>query len=206
MGSLIHCPTEASSSFDWLTFLKDIAPIAIGLLAILISWLQIKSSERQRKEEHQREDINKRINDFYGPYIQLRKKSHILYLKFRRRYIEKDPEFSTLKYLLRGHKFKDNEKALLEEIITIGSKCESLIHEMAGYIDDDELKNNLIPKASTHYLLLRLAYQGHLTGDMENFIDSTFPKEIDSKLEKRIAELEDELVEINRFKWFRIRF
>ena len=197
MGSLIHCQAEASSSFDWLTFLKDIAPIAIGLLAILISWLQIKSSERQRKEEHLREDINRKLNDFYGPYIQLRKKSQILYLKFKKRYIENDSDFSTLKYLLKGHQFEANEKALLEEIINIGLKCEKLIHENAGLIDDPILKNDLIPRASTHYLLLRLAYQGNLSGDMDNFIDSTFPSDIDLKLEKRKNELENWLTKLN---------
>ena len=126
-----------------------------------------------------------------------RKKSYILYQKIQKKYRKKDENFSTLRYLLDGKTFKDNEKCLLNEIINLGTVCEKLIHENAGLIDDDELRNDLIPRASTHYLLLRLAYAGNLKGDTENFVDSSFPTEIDSKLEERKKDLENQLKILN---------
>ncbi|MEM6734567.1 MAG: hypothetical protein AAF620_00735 [Bacteroidota bacterium] len=196
MVLLIQGQAEVEN-FDWLDYLINISPIIIGILALIFSWYQLKSSERQKKEENQRNEIYKKLNNFYGPYIQLRKKSFILYQKFQKKYREKDPNFSTLKYLLKGKDFEDNEKALLKEIIDLGRESEKLIHENAGLIDDDDLRNDLIPKASTHYLLLRLAYEGSLSGDTENFIDSSFPIEIDAKLEQRKTDLENYLKKLN---------
>tara|TARA_R110000744_G_scaffold349525_1_gene455179 strand:- start:61 stop:654 length:594 start_codon:yes stop_codon:yes gene_type:complete len=196
MVLLIQCQNEASA-FDWMAFAKDIAPIVIGFAALFFSWYQLKSSETQKKNENRRNEIYKKLNDFYGPYIQLRKKSHILYQKFQKKYRAKDVNFSTLRYLLKGQSFDENENALLKAIIDIGTKCEDLIQKNAGLIDDDDLRNNLIPKASTHYLLLRLAYEGNLKGDIENFLDSSFPKEIDAKLEDRKIQLENELNKLN---------
>src|SRR6056297_722008 len=118
MVLLIQCQSEASS-FDWMSFAKDIAPIVIGFAALFFSWYQLSSSERQKKEENKRNEIYKKLNDFYGPYIQLRKKSYILYQKFQKKYRTKDSNFSTLKYLLKGESFDENEKALLKEIINI---------------------------------------------------------------------------------------
>jgi hypothetical protein len=196
MVLLTHCQVEAES-FDWLDYLVNIAPIVIGLAALIFSWYQLKSAERQKKEESKREEIYKKLNCFYGPYIQLRKKSYLLYQKFQKKYREQDQNFSTLKYLLDGKTFENNEKCLLSEIINLGTECEKLIHENAGLIDDDVLRNDLIPRASTHYLLLRLAHEGNLTGDIENFVDSSFPIEIDSKLEERKTFLENELKKLN---------
>lgn len=184
-------------SFDLSAFLIKYSPIIIGFGALLISVYQIRRSEKQKKDENKRSEIYKKLNDFYGPFIHLRKKSDILYSKFQKNYRTLDPNFSTLKYLLKGHQFKNNEKALLEEIINLGAECEKLIHSKAGLIDDDLLRNDLIPKASTHYLLLRLAYNGNLSGDMDNFIDSSFPNEIDAQLEDRKKELESVLNKLN---------
>ncbi len=188
---------ECRSSFDLREFIINAAPIIIGVAALWFSYFQLKHADKQKRNENRRNEIYKKLNDFYGPYIHLRKKSQILYEKFQIRYREKDPNFSTLKYLLKGHKFKKNEKALLEEIIEIGNKSEKLIHENAGLIDTNELRNDLIPRASTHYLLLRLAYKGNLTGDIHNFPASSFPNEIDSKLAERKAELKNQLKKLN---------
>ncbi len=186
--------------YNWDNFwnyLLQIAPILIGVGALGLSFYQINRSERLKKDESKRDEIYKKLNNFYGPYYQLRRKSNILYKKFRNSYKESDPSFSTLKYLLNGYEFKDNEKSILEEIIAIGEQSEKLIQDNAGLIDDDELRNDLIPKASTHYLLLRMAYNGKILGDIENFKDSTFPRQIDAKLIERKNQLENDLNKLN---------
>lgn len=199
MELLIQCLNNKEvNSFDFWDYIIKISPIVIGVGALFFSWYQIQSSEKQKKEENQRNEIYKKLNNFYGPYIHLRKKSFILYQKFQKTYRREDPNFSTLRYLLKGHIFKDNEKTLLKEIINLGSECEELIHKNAGLIDDDDLRNDLIPKASTHYLLLRLAFNGSLFGNTKDFTDLSFPTEIDEKLNTRKTELENQLKKLNK--------
>lgn len=94
---------------------------------------------------------------------------------------------------MKGHSFEGNEKILLEQIIQIGSSCEKLIHEKAGYITDTNLRDNLIPRASTHFLLIRLAHEGLLKGEEDVYKDMTFPRELDAALKHEKMRIETEL-------------
>ena len=87
----------------------------------------------------------------------------------------------------------DNDKALLAEIIKIGEQCEKLIHDKAGLIDDETLRSEWFPKATKHFLILRLAYMGKLKGQTDLFEDSMFPFEIDGLIQNRINNLRIEL-------------
>lgn len=188
-----NCFIEKKSDFDFLIFLQDIGPVIISAIALAVTYfITIKTLNSQKKAE-ERALINKKLNDFYGPLLQLRMKSKNLYLKFNKKFKEKDENFSTLKYLLNGKKFSGNDLILLEQIVDIGKQCENLIHTNAGLIDDSTLRLDLIPKATTHFLLLRLAFEGKLVGDVENYDDLTFPKELDNNLETRKKQLENEL-------------
>ena len=82
-----------------------------------------------KKEEEERKEIYKKLNEFYGPLLQLRLKSNALYEKFAASYKSQNQNFKTLVYLLDGNKFTGNDDALLKEIISIGEQCEKLIHE-----------------------------------------------------------------------------
>lgn len=186
----IHCDSNLEMGWNWL---GDLAPSVVALMALFFSFYQLWLNSKLKKKEIRRGEIYKKLNEFYGPFAHLRKKSDILYNKFQEDYRKKDPHFSTLRYLLKGHKFSPNENSLLEEIIKIGAECESLIYEKSGLIDDEILSKDLIPKASTHYLLLRLAYNGGLNGDITKYADSTFPIQIDVELARRKRELEHEL-------------
>ena len=192
------CFVEESTESGALKFLKDIGPVIISIIALGVTYfITIKTLNTQKKAD-ERLMINKKLNDFYGPLLQLRKKSNKLYLKFHKNFKEKDENFSTLKYLLRGNKFTGNDLVLLEQIVDLGKQCEILIHQNAGLIDDSLLRLELIPRATTHFLLLRLAFEGKLKGDVENYEDLTFPRELDDKLEERKKQLETDLK--NSFK------
>ena len=167
---------------------------------MVVSYLQYTGSLNAKKEEEERADIHKRLNEFYGPLLQLRKKSNLLYQKFSEDYRKSDPNFSTLIYLLDGKTFEPNELVLLTEIIRIGKKCENLIHDKAGLIDDSNLRTEIIPRATTHFLVLRLAYQKALKGEIDKFRNLTFPKELDDLLEEKKKKLEYRLKELNKKK------
>lgn len=196
-------------SFDGTKFIQDLGPVIISAIALIVSAYltnqtlkaqkaQIKMTLDGQKQTEARQEIYKKLNEFYGPLLQLREESYQLYQKFSKNYRTSDPDFATLSYLLDGKKFIGNDKILLEEILNLGIKCENLIHSKAGLIDDTELRTVLIPRATNHFLLLRLAYNGILEGESMKYRDLTFPKELDKKLEERKRQLEEDLKELNK--------
>ncbi|NEU09377.1 hypothetical protein GZH53_13715 [Flavihumibacter sp. R14] len=181
------------SNFDWATWVSSVGAILVGLGAIYFSYLQFKNTLRAKKDEEKRGDIYKKLDEFYGPLLQLRNKSNLLYEKFTSFYTPNNPNFSTLLYLLDGNDVIGNEKVLLDEIIKIGEQCERLIHEKSGLIDDDTLRNSIFPQVTTHFLILRLAYNKALVGEATKYRDLTFPKNLDQTLKERITDLERQL-------------
>jgi hypothetical protein len=199
----------AETTFDAIKFIQDLGPVIISVIALVTSFYLTKNTLDVQKEQTQKtldaqKDvesrllIRKKLDEFYGPLLQQRKKSNLLYQKFSEKHRETDSNFSTLTYLLQGKIFIGNDKILLEEILTLGEESEKLIHAKAGLIDDTELRQNIIPRATTHFLILRLAYKGALKGNAEYFNDLAFPKELDKKLEARKKQLETDLANLNQ--------
>lgn len=177
------------------TLISSLPGFIIGLIGIGSSiWINLKLI-RQKNREDEKKEIYKKLNEFYGPLIQYRKKSQKLYdiLKSNQAY-----PIPTLKALLDGHEFTGNDKVLLEEIVKIGKECEDLILNKAGLIDDELLRVDLLPKASAHYYILRMAFQGIIKGDIERLEDYVFPQEFDFYVESKIGELQKRLTFLNR--------
>lgn len=185
------------SEFDWVQFWSNLGVALIGIIAIIFSYLQYRTGQRISKQKLKRREIQQKLDEFYGPFLQLRKKSDILYDRFQKKFREKDPNFSTLRYLMSGKEFKGNDKKLLNEIIKIGEECEKLIHSKAGLIDDNSLREEILPRLTTHFLLLRLAFEGTLVREEDRFNNLTFPKEVDQHIELRFKELEKELEKLD---------
>lgn len=193
-----NCCQPINTDFDWIQFWSNTGIAVIGVLAIIFAYLQYRHGQSIAKRKEKRQDIHKKLNEFYGPFLQLRKKSDILYNRFQKKHRAKDPNFSTLRSLMRGEVFEGNDNVLLSEIITIGGKCEELIQLKAGLIDDSDLRENILPKLTTHFLILRMAYTGKFEEESDRFDDLTFPKEVDDLIEKRFKELEKELRELSK--------
>lgn len=192
---------EEKTTWDFiLELFKVLGPIIVGVFAIISSQILNRRGLKHDKYSVERSEIYKKLNEFYGPFMQLRHKSKIFYTKFRE---EKPADFSTLTALLQRTKFEGNDKVLLDQIISIGESCEKLIHEKSGIIDDDHLSNNILPKATTHYLILRESYNyvyndTGLTGDVESLKKFKFPDDLDEELEKVILKHKSRLKLIDR--------
>jgi hypothetical protein len=78
-------------------------------------------------------------------------------------------------------------------MIKIGGLCEELIQNKAGLIDNEELRRKWFPLAAKHYLIIRLAYNRSLKGEVALYKDSMFPIQIDALIEERISTLQQEL-------------
>lgn len=182
----------------WLALLSSFGPIIVGLAGIYFGFKQYKKTLDSKSQENERDEIYKKLNDFYGPLLQLRKKSELLYLIFSADLKSDNPQFRTITHLLEGRDLTKNQRELLEEIINIGEQCENLIHDKSGLIDDKELRNETLPKFTSHLLMLRMAFKNRLEGKDAKFQSYTFPRNLDKKLEDRIEELQSRLNELNK--------
>lgn len=68
-------------------------------------------------------------------------------------------------------------------------------------IDSNTSFKDLLSRASTHYLILKLAFQKSLIGDSESFKDLTFPRGLDDALINKEKALKTELDKLNK-GWF----
>lgn len=174
------------NNFEWI---KAWGPIIVGILSVLAAlfanWRLLKSKSR----EEERNEINKKLSEFYGTFIQLRKKSVMLYRVF----VEgKEEHYRTLPSILRGDEFSSNDRSLLKEIISINEQLEDLIVKKSGYVEDRELRD-LLGKATTHFNIMSLAYNGLINGEIEKFEKYLFPRELDDRIESEIEKLNKRL-------------
>jgi len=179
---------------------KDLGPTFISFLAVLVSLVSTRlvsefnrRSLVQKQQDDERKEIYKKLNEFYGPFQQLLGKSFELYQIFNR---SRGGSPRTLIALLEGQSFDGNDKVLLEQILKVTDKMEEMILTKSGLIDDGELKP-VLQRASTHFTLIHLAYEGQIIGQTERFEGHVFPKELAPKIESEIERLKKRLDELN---------
>lgn len=182
---------QASSGKDFWDFLGAIGPTAIGMAGLWMAFAGIVKPIRANRIQNRITQLEARLNNFYGPYFHLRRKSALLYDKLKQPYLA-ESGFSVLRKIFSGHKFIGNDALLIKEIIAIGEQCEELIAKNSGYIDAGSLRDDLLPSVSIHYRILKLAFDGTITADLARFGDMTFPIAIDDALRSAIKAIEDE--------------
>jgi hypothetical protein len=166
------------------------------LVAVAAAGLTYISSNRQFEAMQltaRRDEIYKKLNEFYGPFMQLRKKSLFLHERFKN-----GKDFRTLTQLLEGVKYDGNDKVILDEILRLGKECEDLIEKKAGLIDEPELRSKHLPNATRHFFIIRNAAAGIISGEVDRFKNDTFPRDIDDIVKSRIDSLQEELKDINK--------
>jgi len=195
--------TSSASSYGWWAeLLVDFGPTLVGLLGLgglLVAYWQIRKSfeqtdkllqERQREEE--RNEIQRKLNEFYGPCQTLMRETKMLHDLFKH-----DSEFRTLTELLKGREFTGNDKVLLEQVMNVTDKISDLIVDKSGLIEDEEEElQELLSKARVHFRILRLGYNNDLSGDTERLKDFVYPKALDEEIERKKTELENRLNEL----------
>jgi hypothetical protein len=173
---------------------KDYGPVFVAVVSLFLAYLYNRKILHSNNVNEERKDIHTRLNEFYGPLRQLLGVSRDLYGRFR---YSKPDNFRTLIVLLEGHIFEGNDKALLEQILKVTRAIDQLILKKSGLVDNLEL-HALLSKASTHFRLMRLAYEGQLSGDIERFQDHIFPLELAERIDAQIEGLQSRLNDLNR--------
>jgi len=174
---------------NWIEYLKIFGPIIVGLLSVILAFTMNIITLNNKKREDKIESIKKKIDEFYSPFDQYRKKSLKLYKIFKK---NREESFRTLPALLWGKDLDNNDQQLIEEIISIDQKLETMIFEKSGFVDDEDFRE-LLAKASTHFYIIREAYHGRLKEETDRFMNYVFPHELDKQVSKQITKLKNEL-------------
>lgn len=173
--------------------LGPIVGLAVGLTGLILGYVYNKRLLDEKKHEEERKEIYKKLNSFYGPALFLLDTSRELYERFT---LPRGDDFRTLVALLEGEKFEGNDAVLLQQIFEVTAKLEELIYTQSGLVEDEELQK-LLARAGAHFRILRLAYEGNLTGDKERFEDYVFPRELTDKIREQSEKLQNRLKELN---------
>jgi len=200
MVNLLDCSQTANNSIQFLqpTVVAAIIAAIVSLPGIIMN---IRSQKVQRIQS-ERNEVYKKLNDFYGPIRLLLRNSDELYkllkTSVQKRLVE-GYNYRTLPFILEGKEFNKTEDALIKRIIEIGKKIEEIIEKNAGLIDDDDL-NEVMISLSTHIRILRMAYNGDFQQGKDSIKllkDRTFPNEITGKVNATFNKFKARLDELN---------
>jgi hypothetical protein len=195
----------------WGPILVGLAAIVVGLIINIVLVLTQRSQNRRQnafnerqlslsKSKEERDDILKQLNTFYGPFIELRTQSKLLYSKFEDELTKKSAgtgkRFRTLRHLLEGKTFTPQEETLLMQILEINKELLKLIVSSSGVVDKLELQD-LLGKFGAHSRILQLAYEKKLNGPPELFEDIVFPLAVDGAVQSAIQRLKYRLEELD---------
>jgi len=221
INNVLNTTSNETNGVNW-ELLALFVPLIVAAGSFLYNVINNAREIKYKKEvldeskvADKRKELAKKLNEFYGPFIQNMKKSTTLY----RALTQGRGDFRLLDYLLDENVFKDqvfdeNDKTLIREIVEIGKKQQLLIQEKGGLIDDPKLTIDyldpyidaefpqdrpdlqnigLLPRANAHYRILELAYEKKLHGDTERFKYYRFPRNMTTEVERRFKELQEEL-------------
>jgi len=201
---------ERLRSGGWI---KDYMPLIAVLITALVAIYSLRSNlnmavrtlqEKSREEE--RKAIREKIDQFYGPFILLREKSKSLYEDLflarrtaaeRSQFAGPDGRYRTVLALVRGYQFNGSDRALLEQITEIGQQTATLIQTKMGLVDDEDLRL-VLSKATVHFWVLQQLMQGKFVSD-EEFGKFVFPRELDDKVQARLATLSQRLTQLQEY-------
>lgn len=180
----------------------------VALLAVAISawsnWQNAKQNEEmlrhnylllaEKQREEERQEISKKLNEFYGPCQTLLRESKMLHDAFKN-----GRDFRTLTQLLKGKEYTGNDCVLLDQVMSVTDRISELIIEKSGLVEDDEEElQELLSQARAHYSLLRLASEGAISGQTYRFKAFVYPRDLDQAIVRKKRSLEQRLEELRR--------
>lgn len=194
-----------SDNWHFLPWFAHIVPLLIALGTLCVTAWQVKKQLRHQSDEQARqfhlEHLRKRaellrasLGDFYRPYKQLSDTNKLLHDSLRQ---GKGEGFRLLHTLLDS-KFdmSENDRALSDEIVSIGRQLEGLLSKHSGYVDSAELRK-VFGQAGRHFRVLSLAAAGSVQGERDRLESVVYPRELDGLLDSRIRELESQLARVD---------
>lgn len=178
---------------DWATLLTGFGGLLGVFVAALAIWSNGRSSRAttiQKANEKELESLQSKLDDFYGPYLQLSKTNQLIADDFKSRH--SSPKHMRILLLLLDptwrHSLKSGDQAFIEEILAIDGKLLDLIQDKSG------LTSNVIQeylwRAASHFRIIKMAFDGKLENDPQRFIHHAYPKQLDEIIDLEIKRIQ----------------
>lgn len=167
---------------------------AAALAGSFVGFLSARASSRativQKTNELEIERLDARMSEFVGPFIQLSEENRLLALELKR--AQGKADFRTLTALLTpGWKagLPKGDAKLLEAVVRNGAELRRLLMDKGSAMVSPSL-TPVFSRASTHFRLLELAYEGSLEEDPTRYAAYVYPRELDGIMEAERQRLE----------------
>ena len=195
--------SNANPSLEYAS--KTISVLA-PLLVLVFGIYKYFSDKREQRTKDERQYasikaslLEKKLEEFYLPFLQLRAQSSTLYSVFANnlKEIEKEKGFSfkTLEYLCEGLPLEQSDKEILNEIKNVSQKILALIENKSYHIDEKDV-SGLMGKVSSHIRLLILASESKLIGKQRHINGLVFPLETDGAIYSNLLRIEDKIKDL----------
>lgn len=197
---------------DDATIIAAYIAAAAAFVVAIVGYIQGRIILAEGRRAEKRKDIMRKLDEFYGPLMSYINILSGLNNVFRR---GKPSGFRTLNFLLDRNEYPDvvlspSDKKIIEEMLDVEQKIEDLVITKGGLVDDKKLMFSYVPDptvtdikldkgisllalAIVHFRLLRLAYEGHISGEVERYSSFVYPRELDGILKSRLDALRGEL-------------
>lgn len=172
-----------------------LSAIAALLGAAIGSWASLRNARAtiiQKTNELEIESIDRKLNDFIGPFIHLSDENRILAEELKRKQAG-GKAFRTLTGLLTpGWRdgLSNGDRELLKTVVANGTELRRLMAEKgAGAVSPE-----LIPyfsKASAHFRFLDLAFKDALDPDPSRYTAYVYPRQLDGVMDAELQRLLD---------------
>jgi hypothetical protein len=144
----------------------------------------------QKANETELKEIQAKLDGFYGPFLQLSSMNGLMAQELR----DRQPDKETYRLLRRVfnkqwlESLSAGDKTIVREICNNALLLESFIKDKAAMVDAKVLP--YLSRASAHFRILHLAYNGQLGTDATNFLRYVYPQQLDKVLELEVQRLQ----------------
>lgn len=201
-------PPSAGSSGDGGWTAKDITTILAGLGALCgagVAAFAIRSNGRssrattiQKANENELESLQSKLDDFYGPYLQLSNTNYLIASDLKSR----QPAGAEMRILLLlldpnwRDQFNKGDATLIEEILSIDAKLLDLIQEKSGLVSS--VVQPYLWRAASHFRIMKLAAEGKLDNDPQRYEHYVYPKQLDKVIDLEIDRIHGRIDRIRK--------
>jgi heme exporter protein D len=205
--------------------LVALAALCVNTWMARLQYLHNRNQLAEQKRKERRDSLKSQLDGFYGPLQYHLMATKALFQIFRSNkpkgfrtltYLLAPDQLYDINNAQSQVQLTAADKQLLSEILDVGTKVESLILEKAGLVDDKGLMSQyvpnsqitdvnpeafkgmgLLPIAMIHFRVLRLAFEGKLSSELNSYKDFIYPRELDAYVERHIEKLRSELASLS---------
>lgn len=173
-------PADASATSllqSWGPVIGAFVSFLAALATAIVSYRAVSGTLWQKTNESEIKQLTKKLDEFYGPFLQLAASNKLVSDDLRAKIMPKDQDYRLLIYLL-NKPWRDHltayEKAVVDELCTNAGELDRLIQRNAGMVDTALLP--YLARASAHFRMLQRAYRYELGTDAEPLKPYVYPR------------------------------